>query len=149
MTRLGTRCTLFAALAAVAFASPVLSQDKPAAGPGAAPPAASSPPAASAPTAPAGEARREPSRGAEKQVGTEDSRGRGVGEMRREGDRDGMRRARRGEFRSGVRVDVGERRHVRSGVRVELGERYVERRYHRRPARFVIVKHHRRHHRHY
>jgi hypothetical protein len=25
----------------------------------------------------------------------------------------------------------------------------VERRYHRRPARFVIVKHHRRHHRHY
>jgi hypothetical protein len=152
---------ILAALASVAIITPSLSQDRPAAG---TPPPATAPSNAGSPaSAPGGEVKRDEGRKdegrtQEKKSGSDERRG---SETRRDGDRDGMRREGREEGRGGSemrrdgdregmrREGRGERREMRSGIRVELGEARTERRWHRRPARIVVIKRYRRHRHHH
>ena len=147
---------ILAALASVAIITPSLSQDKPAA---ATPPTAAAPSNSGPTGASGGEVKRD--EGGDRGRREEGKSGRGDGragsDTRRDGDRDGIRREGRDEGRGGSemrrdgdrdgmrREGRGERREMRSGIRVEVGEDRTERRWHRRPARIVVIKRHRRH----
>ena len=145
-----TRLTyVLAAVATVAIVSPSLSQDKPAS-------TAPSAPAATSTSSPGGDVKREsgkPDEGRREEGRRDGGReeGRRVGgEVRRGGDRDGMREMRRDGDRDGMRREGrGERREMRSGFRVEIGEERGVRRWHRRHQRIVVIHRHHRRHRHY